>query len=142
MYNLSDYETRMVHDGKRNNREVLIVCERCGKKHWMRWQRVRKGQGRFCSLECFNKYQQETLKVSMLVRKMPNAYFNKRLGRWCVYWYSKDGKRHTTSYARWWWQINKGPIPKGYRASYKDGNSRTFLLKILFLSHQKNMVNK
>lgn len=49
--------------------------------------------------------------------------FDKKKQSYYVYWIDPEtNKRKTTTYARWWWQINKGEIPEGYRASYKDGN--------------------
>lgn len=48
---------------------------------------------------------------------------NKSQGRWNVYWEDEiTGKRKSSSYARWWWEINKGEIPDGYRVSFKDDN--------------------
>lgn len=123
MYKLEDYETKMIHDGKRNNRYVKIVCERCSNEHWVRWSAVQRGYGRFCSKECFHDYERETSERSYIGKENGKPYFIKNLNRWNVYWFNKNGKRHNMSYARWWWQMNKGPIPKGYRASFKDGDS-------------------
>jgi hypothetical protein len=50
--------------------------------------------------------------------------FNKKQQRYSVYWFDPETlQRKNESYSRWWWEINKGEIPEGYRASYKDGNS-------------------
>ena len=38
-------------------REVKIYCEVCGTEKWVRWVRVKKGQGRFCGRECAKKFQ-------------------------------------------------------------------------------------
>lgn len=48
---------------------------------------------------------------------------NKQQGRYSVYWFDPETlKRHNMSYARWWWEVNKGEVPDGYRASFVDGN--------------------
>lgn len=49
--------------------------------------------------------------------------FNKKQNRWDVYWFDPDGTRHNSTYAKWWWEVNRGDIPDGYRASYLDNNS-------------------
>jgi hypothetical protein len=120
---LEDYETRMVHDGKRNNREVKIECERCGKENWVRWQRVRQGKGRFCSLECFNEFQREegTRKWGV-----DNARFHwdKSNNRWQAYWHDEaSGKPKSTTKARWLWKKWIDTIPdRSLVVTYKDGN--------------------
>ena len=49
---------------------------------------------------------------------------NKAQQRYSVYWFDPNTlKRHNMSYARWWWEVNKGEIPEGYRASFVDGNA-------------------
>lgn len=122
MKKLDNYETKMVHDGKRNNREVKINCERCGKEHWVRWQRVRRGQGRFCSLECANEQQVEDNKENW---GKENARFHWDKGRNCWYAYWKDeatGKLASTTKAKWLWEWWGKHIPDKYVVTYKDGN--------------------
>lgn len=49
--------------------------------------------------------------------------FDKVKQSYYVYWHDPEtGKRKTTTYAKWWWETNIGPIPPGYRAGYRDGN--------------------
>jgi len=57
-------------------------------------------------------------------KKNGKIAFDKSKGSYYVYWVDPDtGKRKTTTYARWYWEVHRGEIPDGYRASYKDGNS-------------------
>ena len=120
--NIEDYETRMVHDGKRNNREVKINCERCDAESWVRWQRVRSGKGRFCSLDCFNEFQIEEGKRKWGVENA-RFHWNKSLQCWCAYWYNETtGRLQSTTKARWLWNTWMGLVPDKHVVTYIDGD--------------------
>lgn len=107
---------------KDRHARVEKVCERCGTPFMARVERVNAGQGRFCSLGCFNKFQKENpTRKTGYENGLP--YFNKKDNYWSVRWFSEDGKPHNTSYAKWWWTLNVGQVPEGYYVTYLDGNS-------------------
>lgn len=116
---LNEYEQRI---GKSRHIEVKIKCEQCGIEKWAKWSRVKVGQGRFCSIACQGKMRNSNKQY--VGKKNGKVTFDKVKNAYYVYWIDEESKfRKTTSYAHWWWEINKGKIPESYRASYKDGNS-------------------
>ncbi|MHA2239803.1 MAG: HNH endonuclease [Candidatus Hodarchaeales archaeon] len=124
MCELEDYETRLVHDGKRNNREVKINCERCDEENWVRWQRVKSGRGRFCSLDCFNESQKEESKKNW-GRKNARFHWDKDRNCWYAYWYDEaSGKLASTTKARWLWEWWRNQIPDKHVVTYIDGNPK------------------
>ena len=117
---LSDYEQRI---GKSRYIEVKIVCENCGIEKWVRWTRVKVGQGRFCGRTCANVFRELGDKRKYVGKENGKMAFDVNKQNYYVYWFDPDTlKRKTTTYARWWWEINKGEVPDGYRVSYGDGN--------------------
>ena len=119
---LSNYESRMVHDGKRNNREVLIHCEVCGSPAWVRWQRVKKGQGRFCSRECSNGFQRLEGKKSH-GKENTKFYWDQSRECWYAHWIDeKTGKQTSTTRAKWLWEDEYGDVPDGFVVTYKNRN--------------------
>lgn len=122
----------MVHDGKRNNREVLIECERCGVEHWVRWQRVKEGRGRFCSLSCANKVTSKSRRKNF-GKENASFVWNMGIGTWSAYWKDSDGVQHTTTKARWLWEMENGDVPDGYVVTYKDRNPENCELENLEL---------
>jgi len=119
---LKDYKTRMVHDGKRNNREVKITCELCGQEAWARWQRVKKGQGRFCGLECYNKVQREEGKKTWGKENVKFHWDNNRQC-WYAYWQDKIiGQQKSTTKARFLWEQEYGELLANQVVTYIDGN--------------------
>ena len=122
---LENFESRMVHDGKRNNREVKVYCKRCGKDTWQRWQRVKKktqdDSDFFCSKECFDEYQR---KESRELWGYENArfYWDKSGDRWVARWYDGTGNMCVTTKANWLWNTYKGGVPDNWVVTYIDGN--------------------
>ncbi len=124
---LKGYETRV---GDNRHIEVKIQCEQCGEPAWAKWQRVQKGQGRFCSLKCAG----ESFGISL--RKnfgKENAAFIWSIdkGCWCAYWKEFDGVQTTTTKAKWLWETNYGDVPNGYVVTYKDRNPKNCILENL-----------
>lgn len=119
---LSEYEQKR---GTDRQLYVKINCEVCGAEKWVRWTRVKNGQGRFCGQKCFGIANQKGKDKLHVGYENAEKVFDKNKNAFYVYWYDVEdtSKRHTTSYAKWFWEINNGLVPDGYRASYKDGNS-------------------
>jgi len=118
---INEYEQRV---GKSRHIEVKIKCEFCGDEKWVRTIRLKKGQGRFCSLKCANNAQKKGKDKLYVGKENAKKTFNKKHQRWDVYWFDPDTlKRKTSTYSRWYWEVFRGEIPPRYRASYKDGNS-------------------
>lgn len=102
------------------SKTVTVKCEYCGAEFEAIATRVKVGWGRFCSMSCKNKSR----KISTIGKENAAKAFDKTKNAYYVYWNDPETlKRKTSTYARWWWEINKGEIPDGYRASYKDGNT-------------------
>jgi len=141
-YDLKDYTSRMVHDGKRNNREVLIYCAYCGEEAWARWQRVKKGMGRFCSREHASYWESENSKKPNREGK-ENAGFTWDASRkvW-VAWWGENGKRKTTTKAKWVWEMDHGEVPKGFHPTYIDGDSYNCVLNNLHLVSRGEITSK
>ena len=119
MRKIEDYENKMIHNGKRNIRYVLVPCDYCGKKTWKRWHsRIRNGDSQYCGKECFDNWQREDASQNY---GKENARFNWDGDRWIAYW-REDGKLKNTTKARWLWEMNHGDVPEGYWVTYKDEN--------------------
>lgn len=122
---LDGYVTRVVHDGKRNNKEVKVFCGYCGQETWQRWGRVKqKVEARksfFCSLQCAGKYNTEN--ASQVGKENAGFSWSKSENRWIAYWVDEQtyNKKHTTK-AKWLWEMNHGEVPEGYVVTYKDRN--------------------
>ena len=128
-YKLEDYEQRI---GKSRHIEVKINCEVCGKEKWVRWIRVKKGQGRYCSLKCANIAQREWGKEYVYF------YFDKVKGRWLARWRDKDtGQTRVTSKARFLYEQKYGEVPNDYDIHHKDGNKANDDLSNLELVYGK-----
>ena len=54
--------------------------------------------------------------------KYRGPYLRKTDGRLFMVVIRPDGSKSTTSYARWWWLQNRGPIPPGWEVHHKDGD--------------------
>lgn len=99
-----------------------VQCEQCGTSFMARVERVKNGQGRFCSRKCSNLYQKEN--SSRLVGfENGTPYFSQTEQRWIVRWFSEDKKPHNTSYAKWWWTLNVGQVPDGHYVTHLDEDS-------------------
>jgi hypothetical protein len=125
---IENYETRK---GKSRHIEVKIVCEECGKETWAKWTRVKKGQGRFCSLTCANKFQCRRLRKNF---GKDNASFIWDGICWRAYWKDEEtGKQINTTKAKWLWEREHGEVPDRHVVTYIDGNSKNCELNNLKL---------
>ena len=95
-------------------------CEYCGEKFMARIERVEKGQGRFCSLSHANAYAREH-PTRLLGIENGKKYWDGR--KWTIHWYDENKQVHVTSYAKWWWILNVGDVPKGYVVKMIDDNA-------------------
>ena len=122
---LSEYE----HE-RRSDRQmyVKIYCERCKIEKWVRWDRVQKGQGRFCGRVCANAQQKED---GLKIRGMDFAHYVYDAARDESYahWKDTEGVQHSTTYARWLWRRVNGEIPEGLRFRWKDGNPQNAVIE-------------
>lgn len=111
---------------KTNSRHKIVdglVCKRCGELFSAREQRVKAGLAIFCSRKCASLWQAEQNGKKYVGKENGKTTFDKQKGLYYVYWFDPETlKRKTTSYAHWYWEVYKGEVPDGYRASYKDGN--------------------
>jgi transcription elongation factor Elf1 len=109
---------------KTNSRHKIVsglICKNCGNPFSTREQRVKTGLGIFCSRKCSSLWKAKQSGKKYVGKENGKLSFDKIKGCYYVYWFEPDTlKRRTTSYARWWWETNKGEVPDGYRASYKD----------------------
>lgn len=111
----------------RRHKTTTIHCKNCEQKFETLNTRLKEGRGEFCSLKCWREYIR-----NLEGKKSNNKYFGKENAKkswdstkknYFVYWIDPDTlKRKTTTYAKWWWETNKGEIPFGYTVGYKDGN--------------------
>lgn len=105
---------------------VEAICQWCGIVFPARRERVEKGQSRFCSRE----HHREWVKSQGSQRKnigKENAIiqWDDKKNMYVAYWYEPDTMKYKSSgWARWAWELKFGEVPKGYRATYKDGNSK------------------
>lgn len=102
---------------------VEVECQECGIKFLAREDRVKKGQGRFCSLKHFNIFQKEE-GMKTRGKEFAFRYWNKSQNRYDVHWRNSGGIVHGSTYAKWLWESINGDIPGGYVAVWKDGNSK------------------
>lgn len=111
---------------KTNSRHKIVdglTCKRCRQSFSARKQRVDAGLAIFCSRKCASLWNAEQKGKKYVGKENGKVTFDKAKNNYYVYWFEPETlKRKTTSYAHWWWEINKGEIPDGYRASYKDKN--------------------
>lgn len=108
----------------RRHKTVRINCKNCGIEFDTLVARQSKGQGNFCSLKCYREYNKAHPPVYKYTGK-ENAciYFDEKRGCKMVYWFDAGtNKRHNSTYAKWWWELNKGEIPSGYVVT---GNSES-----------------
>lgn len=113
MKELNEYEHRA---GKSRHIEVKIVCEHCGSEKWVKWSRVKNGQGRFCSLDCANFAQRKTGKNNVYF------YFDKLKGRWIARWRDENRKFHVMHRSKFLYEKEYGTVPDGYDIHHIDGD--------------------
>jgi hypothetical protein len=104
---------------------VEAKCEWCGIVFSARKDRIEKGQSRWCS----RPHYLEWLAAQGSQRKnigKENAIiqWEETKNMFCAYWYDENMKYHSAGWARWYWELNIGEVPKGRLASYKDGDSK------------------
>lgn len=131
MRKIDDYENKMIHNGKRNERFVYINCLHCGEFNWKKWNsRIKRGDNIFCDKDCYNDYQRAN--VQHVGYENARLNLDKSRGIWYAYWW-EDGKLTSTTGAKWLWEQEYGPVPKGYVVTYKDRNPENCVLENLEL---------
>jgi len=119
MRKIEDYESKMVHNGKRNEKFVLLPCEHCGEMVWKKWHsRIKRGDPQYCNKECYNNWQRDKSEREC---GKENASFNWDGERWIAYW-RESGEKKSTTKSKWLWEQNYGEVPDGYWVTYKDEN--------------------
>jgi hypothetical protein len=118
------------------NRHAMVeaICQWCGEKFMARKQRVDKGQSRFCSMKHYREHRKSIGSQRKNIGK-ENAIvlWDEPKKMYVAYWYDEVGKYHSAGWARWWWELNRGDVPEGYRVSYKDSNSKNATPENIFL---------
>lgn len=97
-------------------------CEWCGTKFLAQNSRIKLGQGRFCSLRCANLFGAKEGKKTWGYEN-GKKFWDKTQERWVTHWKDENGKTHSTTYQRWWWEMNVGKIPDNMLVYFSDGNS-------------------
>jgi len=98
-----------------------MICRECGVSYQAPKERVNRGQGTFCTLDCYHKWYRKNVSPDFYGYEKGKKYFDGK--RWTVRWYDANGKVHVTSYPRWWWENNVGAVQEGFAISYIDGDS-------------------
>jgi hypothetical protein len=103
-------------------RHVMVddVCKWCGKTYRVKRTKFLAGMAKYCSKKCFNDVQRAEGKS---VRGYEKAKVYWDGVKWNANWHDEDGKIRTSSYQKWWWQVNVGEVPKGLFVYLKDGNN-------------------
>ena len=99
--------------------EVKIKCENCGNEKWVRWIRVKNGQGRFCGLECANIAQRKWGKENVYF------YLDNLKGRWVARWRDKNtGNFYVQHRSKFLWEQENGKVSEGYDIHHIDEDIR------------------
>jgi len=141
MKNIEDFETKMIHNGKRNVKYALVKCSYCGADKWEQWQRVVRQENFFCTREHCNLWQKDQAKH---VGK-ENARFNWDGERWIAQWWEEEnGERvlKNTTKAKWLWEQNHEEVPDGFWVTYKDENPENCELDNLRLISRGKRMSK
>lgn len=124
------------------NKTVTVKCKYCGNEFEAIESRVKVGWGMYCSISCKNKGTAKGANKKYVGKENACKVFDKTKNAYYVYWFDADTlKRKTSTYARWWWEINKGEIPDGYRASYKDGDTTNISPENIILHSPEELGN-
>lgn len=126
---LAEYEQRK---SLSRHIEVKVVCENCGSEFWHKWSRVKKGQGRFCSLSCFNRFQLGNAQENR-GKEHAHMWFDETTGIMRAIWKETDGTSNTTTYARWLYEQTYGSVPDGHRCRWRDENQKNCVVENLEL---------
>lgn len=124
------------------NRHTMtdVICEICKNTFSVRTDRVKKGLGRFCSKTCFDVEQVNRRRAFWGRKDLARKY---RIGgRYCARWYDESGKPRSTSYGRWWWEMNVGQIPQGMVILHKDNNPMNIDSSNFVLGTYNDMTSK
>jgi hypothetical protein len=106
------------------SKTITVKCKYCGNEFEAIESRVKVGWGLYCSMSCKNKGMAKGTSKKYVGKENACKVFDKTKNAHYVYWFDASTlKRKTSTYAHWWWEVNKGEIPDGYRASYKDGDA-------------------
>lgn len=99
----------------RRHKTIRIVCKNCGTEFDTLATRQKRGQGNFCSMKCYREFTKLHPSVyEHTGKENARIYFDEKRKCRMVYWYDAGtNKRHNSTYARWWWELNKGEIPDG-----------------------------
>lgn len=110
-----------VYIGDDRKYRVRIECVRCGKESFPILSRVKNGQGRFCSVECANLYEQEHARFG---KEHAYFYWDEKRQIWYAFWYVSSKKQNSTTKARWLWEMNYGDLPSNQIVTFIDGNPK------------------
>ena len=123
---------------KSRHKTVTRNCENCSKEFVVRESRVLEGMGRFCSRACNYTHKREHTRKP-LGKENGRKYWDKAGNRWMVHWYDHSEIKHVTTYAKWYWELNKGEIPEGHYPHFIDGDSKNISPDNLYLKSPKEI---
>jgi hypothetical protein len=109
---------------------VEVVCGWCGNVFMAQQSRIKKGQGRFCSLEHFNEWQKDDGKKTW-GKENGKTYWDG--SGWKLHYADETGRWRVMSYPKYLWEINCGEIPSKHLVSFLDGNPYNVNLDNLYL---------
>lgn len=99
---------------------IEVCCEVCETPFLARKERVEQGMGKYCSRECSHEGRRREEKKKWGRKDLARCY--NIGGRYCARWYGENGEVLSTSYGRWWWEMNVGEVPDGAVILFKDNN--------------------
>lgn len=118
-YDISEYEQRKSPTSRHT--EVLIYCLNCGSEKWVRWDRVKKGLGKYCSRQCSGEHSSKKNRQHF-GKENAGFYWYAYGNKWMAYWKEEDGTQIKRSKAKWLWEMDGGEVPEGYVVYYRDGD--------------------
>lgn len=122
---------------------VESKCTWCEVVFLARKDRVEKGQSRFCSLPHYREWvSAQGSQRKNIGKENALIVWDKSKGMYCAYWYDENSKYHSTTWARWAWELNFGEVPNKYTVSLKDGNPRNNVVANLFLQSPEELGKK
>lgn len=100
----------------RRHKTIRINCKNCGIEFDTLVARQAKGQGNFCSMPCYREYYKANPTIYKYTgKKSACIFFDEKRKCRMVYWFDAGtNKRHNSTYAKWWWELNMGEVPSGY----------------------------
>lgn len=118
---------------------VTTACEYCGEEYQVRQTKFNAGKAKYCSKTCFNEVQKFNAKY-LYGYNNGKKYWDKN--RWVVRWYDMQGKVHTTSYQKWYYENFIGEIPVGMLVTFADGDTANIEPRNIILVDRKYLSNK